>query len=689
MAKKAVWGIDVGEFSIKAVRAIARENGIQVLTFDQVQYDMSLSEAGDRADELVREALGTFLRRNDLRNSEIYCSMAGHSALVRFIKLPPVEKKKIPEIVKYEAHQQIPFPLDEVVWDYQAIDRGYIPGEQVEVGIFAQRRELIHSYLSNLLFAGIGIDVLQLAPLALYNFVAVDNPPEAGARIVLDVGADNTSLLIISGDTIWFRNLPIAGNDLTRYIQRAFNISREKAEKLKIAADKSKYVQKIYEAMRPALRALVDEVQRSLGFYKSVHPDVRFEEVLCFGSTFRLEGVERFLAANLNYKIERFTQPRSLDIESALRKEVFDHSPESFGVAFGLVMQALADVPVASNLLPSEIQRERIIMRKRPYAIAAVAIFAATIGLAYVREKSLSRQLEKNRPGGEVTSRLDELEKWSRELKKAREEARKAEAEALRLINVAKNRTAWLYIFEKIGNIVASQPPGAIVIKSIDSSEGGPSEKAETWAVPGAPAFPGTPGMPGRRPPSRPSRPQEKGEKPKLLVKIVAETKVKAPTFSDYVTKVVLNPLKEDEYFEDVKLLGTKQVRYLEEGGKRVAMAGSVARGREGITAYPGAPTVPGAAPGAPPGFYGAPTAPGRQEGLPEVDLRRAKEVTWFEFQFRFYVDPEAPVPPLKGFLGRVAPEPAEAEEVSEEVEVPESPASPSKEETRSVPSED
>ena len=45
--------------------------------------------------------------------------VSGQSSFARFIKLPPVEPKKIPEIVRFEAIQQIPFPLDDVEWSYQ------------------------------------------------------------------------------------------------------------------------------------------------------------------------------------------------------------------------------------------------------------------------------------------------------------------------------------------------------------------------------------------------------------------------------------------------------------------------------------------------------------------------------------------------------------------------------------------
>ena len=73
-------------------------------------------------------------------------SVPGQSGLSRFIKLPPVEAKKIPDIVKYEAKQQIPFALEDVVWDYQQLAGGSEEEDyalETEVGLFAMKRDQV------------------------------------------------------------------------------------------------------------------------------------------------------------------------------------------------------------------------------------------------------------------------------------------------------------------------------------------------------------------------------------------------------------------------------------------------------------------------------------------------------------------------------------------------------------------
>jgi type IV pilus assembly protein PilM len=94
--------------------------------------------------------------------------VSGQSSFARFIKLPPVEPKKIPEIVPFEAIQQIPFPLDDVEWSYQLFSEPDSP--DVEVGIFAMRKELVRpAHQATTPTQELNVQVVQMNPLAVYN----------------------------------------------------------------------------------------------------------------------------------------------------------------------------------------------------------------------------------------------------------------------------------------------------------------------------------------------------------------------------------------------------------------------------------------------------------------------------------------------------------------------------------------
>src|ERR1700755_1613503 len=121
---QGVWGIDIGQSALKALRLEVIEGTLTATAFDYVEHPKILSQPDADPDQLTREALEKFLSRNQIKGDLVAISVPGQSGLARFVKLPPVEEKKINDIVHFEAKQQIPFPLEEVVWDYQKVSEG-------------------------------------------------------------------------------------------------------------------------------------------------------------------------------------------------------------------------------------------------------------------------------------------------------------------------------------------------------------------------------------------------------------------------------------------------------------------------------------------------------------------------------------------------------------------------------------
>src|SRR5437588_5855205 len=172
-----VWGIDVGLCALKAIRMENIDGQWTATAFDYVEHPKILSQPDADPDQLTREALEKFLSRNSLRGDQVAISIPGQSGLARFVKLPPVEEKKIPDIVRFEAKQQIPFPLEEVVWDYQKIGAGAVTdgfAMETEIGLFAMKRDQIARHMQHFQEVNVEVNIVQMAPLALCNFVAYD-----------------------------------------------------------------------------------------------------------------------------------------------------------------------------------------------------------------------------------------------------------------------------------------------------------------------------------------------------------------------------------------------------------------------------------------------------------------------------------------------------------------------------------
>lgn len=414
--KSSVWGIDIGQCALKAIRLSydAKADKAVAQAFDYIEHAKILSQPDADPDELIRAAIDKFVSRNEVAGCEVYISVPGQAGLSRFVKLPPVEPKKIPDIVQFEAKQQIPFSLEDVVWDYQRIggesdEDGSSPIE-VEVGIFAIKKETVRKHLEPFEARNIDVHVVQLAPVALYNFAAYDivlhteaaKANEEGAEeedgdtiVVLDIGADKTDVVITDGDSIWLRNLPIGGNHFTRALTKELKLTFAKAEHLKRNATKAPDPKKLYQAMRPVFQDFVSELQRSIGFFASTHRGSVIRKIIGVGNGFRLPGLQKFLQQNLQYKIEKIGKFEGMTGEEILTAPAFSENILSFCVAYGLALQGLHQTPIQTNLLPNEIKTARLIRDKKPWTLVAAASLLLGFAGYYISNYMVLRTVNK------------------------------------------------------------------------------------------------------------------------------------------------------------------------------------------------------------------------------------------------------------------------------------------------------
>ncbi|GAI22974.1 unnamed protein product, partial [marine sediment metagenome] len=190
----SVWAIDIGNNSLKALHLSTVGGAVEVIGFDNIQHGKILNGAGVKAaerDELIAISLRQFVKQNNLGKDDVIVSVPSQNSFARFVNLPPVEAKRIPEIIRFEAAQQIPFDINDVQWDWQLMTETDSP--ERKVGIFAIKSEVVTSVLEHFGRENITVSYVQMAPMALYNYALYDRTDlgksDNQATIILDIGA--------------------------------------------------------------------------------------------------------------------------------------------------------------------------------------------------------------------------------------------------------------------------------------------------------------------------------------------------------------------------------------------------------------------------------------------------------------------------------------------------------------------
>ena len=380
MPFSTIWSLDLGKAALKAVKIRRDRNSVEILAIDKVDYPMS-GNGTDTAQ--AKEAIGIFKARNEVRDP-VVVAHPGQGTFSKFIKVPAFDQKKVKDMVRYEASQQIPFPLDEVIWDYHIVDRDYSPGEEREIGLFAVRRETVDDYLLDFAREGLSVEMLSIGYLGLLNFIKYDLNPQEPA-IVLDIGAAHTDLILVDAQRFWIRPLPHSGNDITKAIMSRFKLDFAEAEKLKIETTKApQQAAKIFQAViQPKLQELVQEIHRSVGYYKSQVGDVKFNRLYLLGNGSRIIGIKKFLEDHIGLVVERIQSIRNLRVNRDVNLKLLQTELAAFGTALGCGIQAVGAGTCQVDLVPREEKLKKEAGRKKKHVFIAAGILAVCILASY------------------------------------------------------------------------------------------------------------------------------------------------------------------------------------------------------------------------------------------------------------------------------------------------------------------
>uniref|UniRef100_UPI0032205474 type IV pilus assembly protein PilM n=1 Tax=Thermogutta sp. TaxID=1962930 RepID=UPI0032205474 len=491
------WGIDIGNASLKALRLRPGESPQLVVAeaFDYIEYPMLLTQPSADPASLVETALRQFLSRNEVRGHKIAISVSGATGLARFIKLPPVELSKLPDVVRYEAKQQIPYDLNNVVWRYQRLDAG--GGESgftlgTTIGLFALKREQVEAALQPFRNLGIEVDIIQLSPLAIFNYVRFDampdlpppdeydpdNPPPAVA--VISMGTDSTDLVITNGYRVWQRNIPIGGSHFTKALSKELKLTFSKAEHIKKNPTTYSDPKAVFQAMRPVFAELLSEIQRSISYYNSIERSIEITRGLALGNPMKLQGLRAYLEKGLGFPLESVEHFEHLMGPDVVQSPVFRENLSCFAIVYGLALQGIGRAYMEINMLPDEIVKDRFIRAKKPWALAAATTLLFGCAVSFAAQSMALSTVSPERFGDAeraATQVLNTVKQYQSELASVEAEFDKIKTIGSNITGSVEGRLLWLELLTAINQALPQFERKAA--ETLDVSSAGDAKKQQ------------------------------------------------------------------------------------------------------------------------------------------------------------------------------------------------------------------
>jgi len=473
------WGIEIGSGAVKALKLARDGDAYKALEFVVIPHPRPLSSPDIDPMDAKRVALGALVSQHNLTKANVAVSVPGNAAFARFAKLPPVEPKKVPDIVKFEAVQQIPFPIEEVEWDYQTFVSEDSP--DVEVGIFAITREKVMELLRLCADVGIQPAAINISPVSAYNAIAYDEHFTAATpgTAIVDIGTMSTDLIIAEAGRVWVRTFPMGGHAFTDALVSSFKLPYPKAEKLKLQAERSKHKRHVFQAMRGTFADFSQEVQRSLSYYEQLHPEADIKRIIGVGSTWKLLGLRKYIAQQLGVEVSRLSHFNNASAEGTTESD-FNNVAINMATCYGLALQGLGQQTINANLMPLQVTRASVWKQKTPWFAAAAAVALAAGGASFIGPMLAESEADEasSKPGVRVVQDVKRLSDKLKDQATAIAGESTIGATVLNVERLLQPRDVMPEIVQDVGAMLASTDPQ----RSLLAGDAG-SVPAERWQL--------------------------------------------------------------------------------------------------------------------------------------------------------------------------------------------------------------
>src|SRR5271157_3496332 len=433
---KSFLAVDFGAGSLKLAEFEVNEAGGLRLKQYGLQ-SLGAEGAQDAAREgVIQKTLLHMLAEKGIKARNVNVCAPGFHVFSKFVKLPPVDAGKVTQIIQYEAQQNVPFPLAEVVWDYQIL--GSTAGGELEVLLVAIKADIVEGLFRITESTGLHLQLADVSPAALCNAFRYNYGDLEDCTMLLDIGAKTSNLLFFEKGKVFSRSINLGANAITQDFANDQKLKFPDAEKIKIAEGfvslggayeepENPNQAAISKIARQFMTKLHIQVNQTLQFYRGQQGGTPPQRLFLSGGASIMPYTAQFFAEKLNLPVDYFNPFRNIEIDPSLDLEQLSKHAHSFGEVVGLGLRDLAHCPVELNLMPkSSIQRQEF-AHKKPYLVASIFSLALVVFAIYLAEKRIglvrAHKLEEiKEPLAQLTKLGQQLETTIRErdqLKKA------------------------------------------------------------------------------------------------------------------------------------------------------------------------------------------------------------------------------------------------------------------------------
>lgn len=461
-----ILAVDIGSETLKVAEfSFTKDENMILENYVFIDYNYELNT--DSHIVAIEDAFIRALNTKSFTARKVYISISGNAAFVRFTTLPPVGKdeSKITKVIHYEARQCIPFPMEDISWDYQRIQQ---PGayDQLEVMYAALKTNTLEKIVAIFERQKMQICQIEIAPCSCYNAARACSVGESEPAMILNIGGRCSSLIFIDNGDFYVRPIPFAGQTITQSIVKEFGIPVADAEEMKrrhgfvalggaYEEPDSEVSATVSKIVRNVMTRLHGELNRSINVYRSQWNGRKPTRLYLAGGSSVMAFTPRFFSEKLRIPVEYLNPFQVLSISDTIDKEELAEYAHMFSELIGLGLRHNAVCPVEISLIPEDLRRLQQFRKKIPFFYSSAAALLLCLGITYA---GLSQQNEVYRKQiAEKQQEVEDMKRLSDRIRAAQSNLNRLQQAYNERKSILGERNSWVLVLNELQGLMPAR----------------------------------------------------------------------------------------------------------------------------------------------------------------------------------------------------------------------------------------
>jgi type IV pilus assembly protein PilM len=296
--------------------------------------------------DAVGQAIARAAKRAGTRSRDVAIAISGDAAITKVIQMPrTLKENELEAQVEMQADQYIPFPMDEVSYDFEVLGTSDKDPESMDVLLVATRTENVDQRRAAVTAAGLTARLVDVEAFALENAcrLMTHQMPDGGIDrtvAVVDFGASSTTFSVLRNlKVVYTRDFAFGGQQLTEEIMRTYGLSIEEAGRAKKEGGLPGNYQS--EVLDPFIDDMTQQVSRSLQFYlASGSGREQPDKILICGGCANVPGVAEVVQSRVGIAAERGDPLGQMKLSSRARTQAVQRDATALLTACGLALRS-------------------------------------------------------------------------------------------------------------------------------------------------------------------------------------------------------------------------------------------------------------------------------------------------------------------------------------------------------------